>query len=55
MSSKAMLYYRRAEMALRQGDLKAGVLNLKLAIAADPTSQFLRQALAKTEEELKKQ
>ena len=39
---------------VRSGDLRAGVLNLKMAIAADPSSQFLRQALANLEDELKK-
>jgi len=54
MSGKALIYYRKAEMALRQGDLRAATLNLKMAIAADPQSQFLRQALTNLEEELKK-
>ena len=55
MSSKALVYYRKAEMSLRQGDLRAGILNLKMAIAADPHSHFLRQALTNLEQELKKQ
>ena len=54
MSSKALIYYRKAELALRRGDLKGGVLQLKMAIAADPTSQFLRQALGEVEAELAK-
>lgn len=54
MNSKALIYYRKAELALRRGDLKAGVLQLKMAIAADPTSQFLRQALGEVEAELAK-
>jgi len=54
MSSKALIYYRKAELALRRGDLKAGLLQLKMAIAADPASQFLRQALGEVEAELAK-
>ncbi len=54
MNSKALLYYRKAELALRQGDIRAGTLNLKMAIAADPQSAFLRSALSEVEAELKK-
>ena len=54
MNSKALLYYRKAELALRQGDLRAATLNLKMAIAADPQSPFLRSALTEVETELKK-
>ncbi len=53
MSAKALVYYRKAEIALRRGDLRGALLNVKLAIAADPQSQFLRQALLKVEQELK--
>ena len=55
MSSKALLYYRKAETCLRRGDLKGAMLQLKLACAADPASQFLRTALAEVEAELRKQ
>ncbi len=54
MNGKALIYYRKAELALRRGDLKGGVLQLKMAIAADPGSQFLRQALGEIEAELAK-
>ena len=54
MSSKALIYYRKAELALRRGDLKAAVLQPKMAIAGDPGSQFLRQALVEVEAELAK-
>ena len=54
MSSKALVYYRKAELALRRGDAKGGILQIKMAIAADPTSQFLRQALGEIEAELAK-
>jgi hypothetical protein len=54
MNSKALLYYRKAESALRQGDIRGGTLNLKMAIAADPQSTFLRAALSEVEAELKK-
>lgn len=54
MSSKALIYYRKAELALRRGDLKGAILHLKMAIAADPTSTFLRTALAEVESEVAK-
>ncbi len=53
MNGKALVYYRKAESALRQGDLRMAVLNLKMAIASDPASPFLRQALAEVDAELK--
>ena len=52
MSSRALVYYRKAELALRRGDLSGAVLQLKMAIAADPSSAFLRTALAEVESEL---
>ena len=54
MNGKALIYYRKAELALRRGDLKGALLQLKMAIAADPSSQFLRQALGEVEAELAK-
>jgi len=54
MSPKALVYYRKAEMSLRRGDLKAAILHLKMAIVADPQSQFLRAALAEVEFEIGK-
>lgn len=54
MSSKAIVYYRKAELALKRGDLKSAMLQIKLAIAADPSSGFLRSALVEVELELKK-
>jgi hypothetical protein len=54
MSSKALVYYRKAEMGLRRGDLRGAVLQLKMAIAADPLSPFLRSALAEVEAEVRK-
>jgi hypothetical protein len=54
MSQRALLYYRKAELALKRGDLKAAVLQIKLAIAADPQSAFLRAALTEVEAELAK-
>ena len=54
MSSKALLYYRKAEIALRKGDLKGAILQLKLACASDPSSTFLRSALAEVETEVRK-
>jgi hypothetical protein len=54
MSPKALVYYRKAELSLKRGDLKGAVLQLKLAIAADPASGFLRTALAEVELEVRK-
>ncbi len=54
MNSKALIYYRKAELALRRGDLSNAVLQMKMAIAADPSSQFLRVAMAEIQSELAK-
>jgi hypothetical protein len=54
MNSKAIIYYRKAEMALRRGDLRGATLQMKMAIAADPGSTFLRSALGEMEKELTK-
>jgi hypothetical protein len=54
MSSRALIYYRKAEMALRRGDLTGAVLQLKMAIASDPQSAFLRSALVEVEAEVGK-
>ena len=55
MNGKALIYYRKAEMALRRGDLKGALLQMKMAIAGDPQSPFLRSALVEIEAELAKQ
>ena len=54
MSPKALIYYRKAELCLKRGDLKGAVLQIKLAIATDPASGFLRTALAEVELEVRK-
>jgi len=54
MSSRALVYYRKAELALKRGDLAGALLQLKMAIAADPHSPFLRTALVEVEAELHK-
>jgi hypothetical protein len=54
MSSRALVYYRKAEIALRRGDFKGAILQLKMAIASDASSAFLRTALAEVELELRK-
>jgi len=54
MNSKALIYYRKAELALRRGDLKGALLQMKMAIAGDPQSTFLRTALVEIEAELAK-
>jgi hypothetical protein len=54
MSSKALVHYRKAELALRRGELTGAVLHLKMAIASDPQSAFLRSALVEVEAEVTK-
>lgn len=54
MSGKALVHYRKAELALRRGELTGAVLHLKMAIASDPQSAFLRSALAEVEAEVTK-
>ena len=54
MSSRALVYYRKAELALKRGDLNSALLQLKMAIASDPQSPFLRTALVEVESEVHK-
>ena len=54
MTSRALVYYRKAELALKRGDLKGAVLQLKMAVASDPQSAFLRTALVEVETEVRK-
>jgi hypothetical protein len=54
MTSKALIYYRKAELCLRRGELTTAVLQLKMAIASDPQSAFLRTALSEVEGEVAK-
>jgi hypothetical protein len=54
MTAKALLYYRKAELSLRRGDLTEAVLQLKMAIASDPQSSFLRTALTQVQTEIRK-
>jgi hypothetical protein len=54
MSSKALHYYRKAEVARKRGDLKSAMLQIKLAIATDPVSAFLKAALAECDAERQK-
>ena len=54
MTPKALVYYRKAELALRRGDLRGAVLQIKMAIAADPLSTLLRSALSEVESEIAK-
>ena len=51
---KAKSYVRRAEAALDAGDAASALLNLRMAVAAEPGSRELRQLLADTEANLKK-
>ena len=54
MNSKALIHYRKAELSLRRGELTGAVLQLKMAIASDPQSAFLRSALSEVEAEVSK-
>jgi hypothetical protein len=54
MTPRALIYYRKAELCLRRGEITGAVLQLKMAIATDPQSQFLRSALAEVEAEVSK-
>ena len=54
MTPKALVYYRKAELALKRGDLKGALLQVKMAIATDPQSMFLRTALSEIEIEVRK-
>jgi hypothetical protein len=54
MNSKALTCYRKAEAAFRRGDVRGGVMQVKMAIASDPGSTFLRAALVEMEKELAK-
>ena len=51
--ARAQQYARKGEAAWRAGDLAAAVFNLRLAMAADPTSQSIRAALTQVEAEAK--
>lgn len=54
MTSKALVFYRKAELCLRRGALRDAMLQIKMAIAADPHSAFLRTALIEVELEVRK-
>ncbi len=54
MSSRALVYYRKAELCLKRGDMRGAMLQLKMAIGSDPASTFLRAALAEVESETSK-
>ncbi len=54
MNHKALPYFRRAEVAFANDDAKAAGLQLRLAIAADPTSAYLRRVLHELESATKK-
>jgi hypothetical protein len=54
MNHKALPYFRRAELAFANDDPNAAGLQLRLAIAADPTSAYLRRVLHELESATKK-
>ena len=45
-AARAMIYFRKGEAALRQGDTGAALFNLRLAQAADPSSAEIAELLA---------
>jgi curved DNA-binding protein CbpA len=44
LSAKGKMHYRRAELCLRRGEIIEAKLHLRLAMASDPQSTFLRKA-----------
>ena len=46
LSPKAQRHYRRAEASLRMGNVAAAILSLRMALATDPKSSLLKEALA---------
>jgi len=51
LSPKAQRLYRRAQTSLRMKDIASAKLNLRMAIALEPKSALLREALADLESE----
>ena len=51
LSPKAQRLYRRAQTSLRMKDIASAKLNLRMALAIDPKSALLREALADLEKE----
>lgn len=49
MSPRALGHYRRAELAMIRGNSTEALLHLKMALAADPRSAFLRGVLVTLE------
>jgi curved DNA-binding protein CbpA len=49
INPKAQSLYRRAQAALRTGDKTSALLNLRMALAAHPTSTLIKEALARLE------
>jgi hypothetical protein len=54
LGARSLGFYRRAEASLRVGDVAGALLNLRMALAAEPTSQFLKDAIAEAQQKLKK-
>jgi curved DNA-binding protein CbpA len=54
ISPRALSHVRRAEAMLKTGDLASAILHLRMAVAAEPNVQELRQMLRETEAQLKK-
>lgn len=49
MSPRALGHYRRAELAMLRGNDTEAMLHLRMALASDPQSSFLRSVLAQLE------
>ena len=54
LNARALAFYRRAEAALRVNDIAGALLNLRMALAAEPTSQYLKDEIAAAQKKLKK-
>jgi curved DNA-binding protein CbpA len=52
LGARALAFYRRAEASLRVGDVAGALLNLRMALAAEPGSQFLKDAIAEAQARL---
>lgn len=53
LSPKAQRLYRRAQTSMRMHDMVSAKLNLRMALAIDPKSALLREALADLEANLR--
>jgi hypothetical protein len=54
LGARALGFYRRAEASLRVNDVAGALLNLRMALAAEPASQFLKDEIAEAQKKLKR-